>query len=141
MYRKIICPIDGSEPSEHGMKEAIQLAKDQNARLAFLHVVDLSPLIVYGPILADFDGFREAGQKLLATAVAAAQVQGVSAEVRMNEIMAGRPGEMIADEAKKYGADLIVMGTHGRRGFSRALLGSDAAAVIGSSDVPLLLVK
>ncbi len=141
MFQKIFCPIDGSEPSERGMKEAILLARDQRAHLAFLHVVDLSPLIMYGPIVEDFDRFREAGRELLATAVAAAQVQGVSAEIRMAEIMTGRPGETIAEEARKYGADLIVIGTHGRRGLSRALLGSDAAAVIGCSAIPLLLVK
>lgn len=142
MYKKIFCPIDGSETSDRGLKEAILLAKDQHAHLCFLHVVDLSVLIMYSPIVGgEFDTLREGGQSLLNKAVAAAQAQGLAAESRLAEIMTGSPGPTIVEEAEKYGADLIVMGTHGRRGLSRVLLGSDAATVIGQARVPVLLAK
>lgn len=142
MYRKIICPVDGSEISNRGMREAIMLAKDQKAQLAFLHVVDFSALTLYGPMFGtDFEAFREAGQGILNAAIDAAREQGVAAEPRLAEIMAGAPGGTIVEEAGKYGADVIVMGTHGRRGLNRLLVGSDAATVIGQSNVPVLLVK
>lgn len=142
MYRKIFCPVDGSEPSRRGMREAILLARDQKATLRFLHVVDFSALTLYGPMFGDdFRIFREAGQALVDAAVEEAATHGVTAESHLAEIMTGGPGETIVQEAGKFGADLIVMGTHGRRGLSRLLVGSDAATVLGQCKTPILLVK
>jgi nucleotide-binding universal stress UspA family protein len=142
MYKKIFCPIDGSETSNRGMREAIELAKDQQAQLCFLHVVDFSVLIMYTPVIENsFDAIRDAGQEILNSAVAAARDRGVSAESRLAEILTGRPAPTIVEEAEKYGADLIVIGTHGRRGISRLLLGSDATGVVSTGKMPVLLVK
>lgn len=142
MYRKIFCPVDGSEISNRGLREAILLAKDQKAQLVLFHVVDFSVLTLYGPMFGtDFEAFRGAGQATLDAAVEAAKVHGIEAEPHIAEIMNGAPGLTIVQEAEKYGADLIVMGTHGRRGLSRLLVGSDAATVIGQGHIPVLLVK
>ncbi|HSB94863.1 MAG TPA: universal stress protein [Spongiibacteraceae bacterium] len=142
MYKRIFCPIDGSEPSLHCMREAIRLAKDQKAELCFFHIVDNSTLIMYMPIVESvFETMRQEGRNILESAVAAARAQDVQAEQKILEIMTGRAGPLIVEEAEKYGADLIAIGTHGRRGISRLLMGSDAAAVIGASKVPVLLVK
>ena len=142
MYKKIFCPIDGSETSEHGMAEAIRLAKDQHAQLCFMHVVDNSALIMYQPVVeSTFEAMRQGGHEILSSAVAAARAQGVTAEQKMAEILTGRAASVIVDEAEKFEADLIVMGTHGRRGISRLLLGSDAAAVVATCKMPILLVK
>jgi nucleotide-binding universal stress UspA family protein len=142
MYQKIFCPVDGSEPSSRGMREAILLARDQKAELLFLHVVDFSSLTLYGPMFgSDFDVFREAGQAIVAAALEEAAVHGVTAQTRLAETMTGGPGQTIVQEAEKFGADLIVMGTHGRRGLNRLLVGSDAATVLGQCRIPILLVK
>ncbi len=142
MYRKIFCPVDGSETSNRGMREAILLARDQKAQLLFLHVVDFSTLTLYGPMFgSEFEAFREAGQATLDAAVEAARVHGFDAQSRLAEIMNGAPGATIVEEAEKFGADLIVMGTHGRRGLSRLLMGSDASTVLSEAHAPVLLVK
>lgn len=142
MYSKIICPVDGSDVSDRGMREAILLARDQKARLIFLNVVDLTDLVRHGPAFGtECKPWRDAGDAALAAAIEEAHEHGVKAERRMVEIMSGAPGEIIVQEAQRYDADLIVMGTHGRRGLSRLLVGSDAALVIGRCRAPVLLVK
>jgi nucleotide-binding universal stress UspA family protein len=145
MYKKILCPVDGSTTSDCGMLEAINLAKDQNAKIEFLHVIDH-----YFPIV-DMSGggvnyadlteiLRESGSKILKKAEDAARLSGVSTNSKLAESM-GQISRTIIDEAKQYQADLIVMGTHGTRGFERLMMGSDAETVVRTSPVPVLLVK
>jgi len=142
MYQKILCPVDGSDASDRGMNEAIRLAGQQRSTLCFLHVVDNGALMMCMPVAEGaFDVLREGGQKTLTEAVEAARAQGVDAQSQLKEIIDGRVSAAIIGEAQDSGADLIVMGTHGRRGVSRLLLGSDAATVVGTSPVPVLLVK
>jgi nucleotide-binding universal stress UspA family protein len=145
MYKQIICPIDGSPTSNSGMNEAIQLAKDQNAKLRFLHVID-----TYFPIL-DVSGdlnviyideiLRKNGKKVLKKAVEAAHKSGVVADSKVLEAIGGRVSKFVVSEAKSWPADLIVMGTHGLRGVERLVMGSDAETVARTSPVPVLLVR
>lgn len=142
MYRKILCPVDGSETSNRGATEAIRLAAQQHAALLFLHVVDSAALLMGMPVAEGaFDTLRSGGQNTLTEAVAAARTQGIDAQGQLREVLDGGVAQAIVEEAKEFGADLIVMGTHGRRGVSRLLLGSDAATVVGTSPVPVLLTK
>lgn len=145
MYKHILCPVDGSPTSNIGMQEAIRLAKDQNAKLRFFHVID-----TYVPILdmsGDFNVaymigiLRENGEKVIKKANATAEKAGLSADSRMLESVGGRAATYIVAEAEKWPADLIVMGTHGLRGISRLVMGSDAENVLRTSHVPVLLVK
>lgn len=145
MYKHILCPVDGSETSNAGVHEAIQLAKEQNSQLHFLHVID-----TYIPIVdmsGDFnvtymiDILRENGEKIIRNAAAAAKKAGVKADTKTIESVGGRTASYIIQEAKSWPADLIVMGTHGLRGISRLLMGSDAENVLRASNVPVLLVK
>ena len=145
MYKKILCPVDGSPTSNCGMMEAIHLAKDQNAQLRFLHVVDM-----YFPILdatGDFnvvyidDVLRENGKKVLKKAEVAAHKAGVEADSRMVEAIGGRVSKFVMHQVKEWPADLVVMGTHGLRGIERLVMGSDAETVVRTSTVPVLLVK
>jgi len=145
MYKHILCPVDGSPISNIGMQEAIQLAKDQNAKLRFFHVID-----TYVPILdmaGDFnvaymvDILRENGDKVISKAKKAAEKAGIAADVQTFESVGGRAASYIVAEAEKWPADLIVMGTHGLRGVSRLVMGSDAENVLRTSKVPVLLVK
>ena len=145
MYQRILVPVDGSYTSTLGLQEAIRIAIDQRARLRIIHVVD--ELVV----AQNFEGFintgdlvgalRDAGKKTIQNALALARKHDLKAEASLFESLGGRVSEFIAKEAKKWRADLIVMGTHGRRGVTRMVLGSDAEAVLRVTPVPVLLVR
>ena len=145
MYKQILCPIDGSPTSNCGMLEAIHLAKDQHAKLRFLHVIDM-----HFPILdatGDFnvvyldDVLRENGKKVLKKAEIAAHKAGVEVDSRTVEAIGGRVSKFVMQQVKEWPADLIVMGTHGLRGIERLVMGSDAETVVRTSLVPVLLVR
>ena len=147
MYRRILVPVDGSATSMQGLNEAMRLATDQRARLQVLNVVDelgvLQSLDMYGvtDVGELIEGLREAGRKTLEEAAALTRRRRVKAEFRLVESRTSRVCDVIVDAAKKWRADLIIMGTHGRRGMTRMLLGSDAEGVLRNTSVPVLLVR
>lgn len=143
-YKRILVPVDGSPVSARGMKEAIKLARAGRARLRLLHVVEeyaafSSPEVGanMGPIL---EALRDAGKHTLARVERAARKLGAKPETTLVENAGGRVADSIVEQAKRWRADLIVMGTHGRRGMNRVLVGSDAELVIRYSPIPVLLV-
>jgi nucleotide-binding universal stress UspA family protein len=144
MYQKILVPIDGSEVSLRGLAEAIKLAKNQRGQLRLLHVVNEMVLDtgfatgVYAGSL--IESIRDAGTKLMHEAEALVRQNGLDPEAVMLEVIGGPASELIIAQAKKWPADLIVMGTHGRRGLRRLAMGSDAENVVRDSPVPVLLV-
>jgi nucleotide-binding universal stress UspA family protein len=144
-YKRILVPLDGSPTSERGLKEALRLAKNQQARLALLHVVDDS--VFYIPPEGAFhvetllDDLKTYGRQILQSAESLASRQGVKAESVLVENFAGRVADVITEQARRWRADLIVMGTHGRRGVSRMVMGSDAELVVRNTLVPVLLVR
>jgi nucleotide-binding universal stress UspA family protein len=145
MYGKILVPVDGSETSKRGLTEACRLAKELNARMRCLHVIDEHYLtanymgVMYTPEL--IDKLRDNGKEILDKASEQARMSGVKVESVLQESAERRVSYMILDEAKTWAADLIVMGTHGRRGLSHLALGSDAESVVRDSPVPVLLVR
>ena len=150
MFRRILVPIDGSPPSSRGLKEAIALAKDHAARLCVLHVVD--ELVVtqafdgamYAPpgFIEDFTkALRADGKKLLERAEARVRRRRIKVETALVETLGHRVADLIVRQARKWRADVIVLGTHGRRGLSRVLMGSDAEMVVREAPVPVLLVR
>lgn len=145
MYKRILAPIDGSSPSHSGLSEAIKLAKEQKATLRLLHVVNDFPLMVEMADHINFEAFRESmrqsGLTLLESARRQASAQGVPVETQLIDQREGRVADAIVDEAKSQSCDLIVIGTHGLRGFSRLMLGSDAEKVLRQSTVSVLLVR
>jgi nucleotide-binding universal stress UspA family protein len=145
MYKRILVPIDGSEASKRGLKEAIALASSLEATLVLQHVViDLPWLVEMSASLNSAAVRRDLvlyAENLLAEAKQQAAAQGVAVETVVTETFTGRAAESIGEACKKNGCDLIIMGTHGRKGLGRLVLGSDAAAVVQSSDVPVLLVR
>ena len=128
--------------------EATGLAKAQGARLRLLNVLDEGFFVSAageGYAMVDItkliESLRIEGQKALDAAYKAALRQHVEVDTSLVE-SGGRPvSDVILDEARKWWADLIVMGTHGRRGINRRLLGSDAERVLRSAPVPVLLVR
>ena len=147
-YRKILVAVDGSTASAKGLREALRLAKAEGARLFILHVVDEYPAfaaldgMMAGAPGADLvPALREGGKRVLAKAKTTAGKAGVRAKAILREMLSGPAAYPIVREAKKVGADLIVLGTHGRRGVRRLVLGSDAEQVVRTASVPVLLVR
>lgn len=142
MFKRILVPVDGSAASMNGLGKAMRLAKASGARLRILHVVDgIAFSRRHSMFTATAAKFRESGRKLLREVMANLRDQKLTAESRLVENLTGRAAETIMKEAGKWKADVIVMGTHGRRGFNRLMLGSDAELVARSATIPVLLVQ
>jgi nucleotide-binding universal stress UspA family protein len=145
MYERILVPVDGSDASNRGLHEAIRLAKALGGELRLVHIVDDSALalnpetgIAAAPLVADF---AEGGKVILEDARGVARGEGLDPSVALHENFSGRVADLIVEEARKWRAEVIVMGTHGRRGVRHAVLGSDAEAVVQRAEVPVLLVR
>jgi nucleotide-binding universal stress UspA family protein len=145
MYERILVPVDGSDISKRGLQEALKLSKALGAQLRLVHIIDDSALalnpetgVAAAPLVEDF---AEGGKEILEDARKLAAAEGVEAEGVLHENFTGRIADLIVDEAKKWGAELIVMGTHAHGGIRHAVLGSDAEAVLHGADVPVLLVR
>lgn len=146
MYQRILVPIDGSATSGKGLDEAVKLAQLTGAELLLVHVVDQltfsTGLDPYGAYAGDLiTSMRAAGEAILAKAKAKVQEQGIKVEARLFDNFTSRVSEMLVEQARSWGADLIVIGTHGRRGVSRWMLGSDAEQIVRMAPVPVLLVR
>ena len=146
MYEKILVPVDGSATSLTGLQEAIALARVMGSTIRLLHVVDeISFLTSFESSMAltaeVFDTLKKAGQDVLQDAQNRVRAAGVPVEAELYESYSGRVSDLILTKAKEWGAQLIVLGTHGRRGVGRMLLGSDAEQVLRQSPVPVLLVR
>ena len=146
MYSKILVAVDGSDTSRHALKQAIELAKGLSATLRIVHVVDMSWLPI-GPEIAIDTAVMSAarrgvGENIISAARDTAQQAGVEAEVALieTETPIQHVAEAIAREASRWGAGLVVLGTHGRRGFQRLLLGSVAEQMARLSPGPVLLI-
>ncbi len=146
MYTHILVPVDGSPTSDRGLEEAVKLAKLTGARLRLIHVVDQ---LVYaagmdgvGAMAADLIPLlREAGKKILETAKARVEASAVPVDTALFDSFAGRVCDLVVAEATNWHADLIVLGTHGRRGVGRVLMGSDAEQIVRLAPTPVLLVR
>lgn len=139
MYKRILVAVDGSETANKALVAALQLARDRDARVLLLHCVDELLLLAAG----GFGVGTEPGQgsKVLEDAAAIAKAAGVSCETRLSNMPAQRLGETVAEQAKDWGADLVVIGSHGRRGVGRLLLGSGAEQILRLAPVPVLCVR
>ncbi|MFH0131857.1 universal stress protein [Variovorax sp. VaC1] len=145
LYTHILVPLDGSSTADRGLQEAIHLASALKSKLRLLHVIDDFPMLADLSTIASFEAglqrMRQYGESVLAKALAQATMAGVEAETVMREVTQDRVADVVIEEASKAACDLIVMGTHGRRGLSRLALGSDAERIVRSSAVPVLLVR
>jgi nucleotide-binding universal stress UspA family protein len=110
-----------------------------------LHVIDDYPMLVQMSSMSAFEDLKRArlrlGEDVLASARSKAEEAGVQVDTVLREVVHARAADVIVEEAGKAHCDLIVMGTHGRRGVSRLTLGSEADLVIRTSPVPVLLVR
>jgi nucleotide-binding universal stress UspA family protein len=144
VYQNILVPVDGSETAEQALREAIQLARRLSARIRLIHVVNRMPWITQGsPGVVEelIDQLRSTGESIIHEAKTAVRDAGIEVDHRLIEAMGERAGEYIVAEANGWPAELIVCGTHGRRGLKRLLVGGDAEYIIRHSPVPVLLVR
>ena len=149
MFKHILVALDGSAASNAGFKSALQLASDQHASVTGVSVIDDAAVTAnfdgaYLPasyVDTLYDSLRENGRAILAKAESAARSAGVEFEPLLVESRGQTVAHAILQQARKAKVDAIVLGTHGRRGLSRILMGSDAEAVVRESRVPVLLVR
>lgn len=145
MYQRILVPIDGSATSERALQEAIGLAAGK-AQLRLVYAIEeVYPLDAEGFAYIDYEALREAvrstGERTLAQAAEKVRRSGITAEAALLDVPGERVAGVIDKEALSWKADLIVIGTHGRSGLSRLLLGSVAEGVVRGASVPVLLVR
>lgn len=142
VFKKILVPVDGSATSNKAVDFALRIAKDDQASIRLLHCIDeTSFLDAYEYSSQLIQQARQAGQKILQGGQAAAQKLGVTADTLLLERAGQRLGHSVADVAGDWGADLVVVGSHGRHGIGRLLLGSGSAQILRTSPVPVLLVR
>ena len=148
MFKRILVPVDGSRISDRGLDEAIALARGRNVALCLLHVVDERTITRQGYIEVTasvmdrlMESLRDSGRRILAKGQREAQRRGIKAKTILVENIVRPVSDVILSTARKWRADAIVMGTHGRRGITRLVLGSDADGVVRRATVPVLLVR
>jgi len=144
MYHKILVPIDGSKTAMAGLEEAVKLAKVHHGRIRVFHVVNefiLDYSYAAGMYASNLiASLRESGERILRQAEAFVREHGIEVDGVLQESIGGPAAELIMTQAQQWRPDLIVMGTHGRRGLRRLALGSDAESVVREATMPVLLV-
>jgi nucleotide-binding universal stress UspA family protein len=147
MYKRILVAVDGSETSGMALEEAIKLARVMDSTLLLLHVCEEAPVMWEPdgmgviPMQDINQAFAAAGRALLKKDKARVAAQGLEAEKKLVEVYGGHIGAVISEEAQRWLADLIVVGTHGRKGLEHWLMGSVAEAVARTASMPVLLVR
>jgi nucleotide-binding universal stress UspA family protein len=146
IYQHILVPVDGSPTAQLALEEALGLA-GQGSQLAQLELLYVIKIILFPDSEIYFNyaelqkTMRSSGEEILAQAKKKAQQAGIAVQTRLIEADGERIASVIVEEAKRWPADLIVIGTHGRSGFSRILFGSVAEGVVRTAHIPVLLVR
>ena len=146
MFYRIIVPVDGSETSHKALAMALQMAGESKGRVRIIHVIEG---MAYSGGTVQTESFpgglmasvREAGKKILEDAQALAAASGVEAETELFDTFDGRLADVVSDAATQWEADLIVVGTHGRRGIGRILMGSGAEQILRLASTPVLVIR
>ncbi len=144
MYSIILVALDGSQTASHALDAALELAADAHARLVPVYVVDM-PVFAFDTPGYDPSILRtqllQQGNELAKEFAEKMQAAGVKGALKIGEAtsLADVPS-LIVEGAKAFGADLLVLGTHGRRGFKRLVLGSVAEQCVRHSALPVLLI-
>lgn len=142
MFKQILVPVDGSDCSLHALDVAAAFAREQQARLSVVTVVDpaKAAAMAFGEAsmaAACMDALDDEGKTLAEDAAARIRATWTADVV----VLDGAPVDSIVEHAHEAGADLIIIGSHGRSGLSRLFLGSVAEGVIRSSAAPVMVVR
>lgn len=146
MFKRVLVPVDGSDTSNRALTTALQLARETSAHVRLVYVVEELAYISGFDQFAAYSGdmaeiVRKSGQKVLDDSMAIATAAGVQADHVLIDSFTQRLGDVVADAAKAWNADLVVVGTHGRRGIGRVLMGSGAEEIVRLAPVPVLMVR
>ena len=147
MYKRILVAVDGSDTAIVALEEAIKLARVMQSSLLLLHVCEEAPVIWEPeglgmiPMQEITQAFVAAGRALLKKEADRVAEQDLTVETKLVEVFGGHIGTVISDEAQQWQADLIVVGTHGHKGWKHLLMGSVAEGVSRTALVPVLLVR
>ncbi len=147
MYQHILVAVDGSTTSNLGLLEGVKLACQQHAQLRLIHVVDQTLSVSEGRMWIgnqyelELKATQEAGQKIIDQASRLAREAGLDPQTALPKTVGQAIAEVILEEAGRWPADVIVLGTHGRRGIQHVLLGSVAEGIVRNARVPVLLVR
>ncbi len=148
MSKRILVAIDDSPTSQKALDEAVRLAGALRGALCIATAIDEGPLLQHGMGLGSYidiekvkGEMRQSAAALLQQAAAKAAAAGCQAEQRLIEPSPRRIAEMIAETAAQWQADLIVIGTHGRRGIERMLVGSVAENLVRIATTSVMLVR
>jgi len=144
MFKRILVPTDGSEITMKAVDAAVELAKSVGAQLFTISVKEPFPYSAISemqptPPQEFFDAQERIAAKRVAAVVDAAKVAGLGCQAHTVEAL--HPWEAIIDHAKRQECDLVVMASHGRRGVSALLLGSETQKVLTHSTIPVLVVR
>lgn len=147
MYTHILIPTDGSELSQKGVDHGLSLAKALGSKVTIITATETFPVPTGGAawvvtqkdIAAYLADCQKAAEDLLAPIKARAEKMGIAADTI--HVPDSRAATAILETAQKAGCNLIVMSSHGRRGLKRMILGSQAAEVVSSSPIPVLLIR
>lgn len=146
MYSRLLVPLDGSATAYLALDHAAALAAMSGATIVLFNVIEEMkhsngferPMVYIQEVRPRF---LAAGQALLDEAAADLRKKGLPVETVLLESQGERVSELIAQQARSSGCDLVVLGTHGRRGLHRMMLGSDAEQVARIAPVPVMLVR
>ncbi len=140
IIRKILCPVDFSEASRNAVRYAHEFAKGMGAELVLLNIVEPRPMAVdmslsYVPLEEDLE---KAAREDLEEIIRMEKEKGVEVQA---EVRIGTPSELILEMAEELDVNLIILGSHGKAGLSRLLMGSVAESVVRKATCPVLIVK
>lgn len=146
MYERILVPLDGSDTAARGLDEALRLARLAGSTVVLLHVIELHPMMVEALSATVWEQLAEAQRRHAQGLIEAARQRVVDAGLAAEaHVVQAEPGSRVADTLVRavhaQRCQLVVMGTHGRRGMARALLGSDAESLLRVCPAPVLLVR
>ncbi len=138
--RRILCPVDFSDASRNAVRYAHEFAKGMGSTLVLLNVVEPRPMAVdmslsYVPLEEDLE---KAAREDLDEIITAEREKGVEVQA---EVQIGTPAEVILEKAAELGVNLVILGSHGKTGLSRLLMGSVAESVVRKAKCPVLIVK
>lgn len=146
MYKRILVPVDGSETSNLALDTAVRLARESGAAIRVVHVVEEMAYLTGYDQFGGYSGgllkaMRDNGNRILQEARDRVQQAGLDGDAMLFDQFGEHLGETVAKAARTWSADLVVVGTHGRRGVDRLLLGSGAEQVIRRASLPVLVVR
>ena len=140
MFKKILCPVDFSDTSMNAANNAINFSMEIKAEITFIHIIDIQAMQNIGDLsgggINDINLLIEEEKPVLSKLKEECDKKGIKVKTVLTH---GEPVSVILETIKEGGHDLIIMGTHGKTGLRRLVLGSIAENVVRKSDIPVLL--